>query len=695
MKQSIFSIIILVLTSIVVYGQQNEFLYGLNVYPEYETQKQSIKALDYMQKCGMNVVRLTDASWGNIETSEGTFNFDWAHWYLDEVHKRGMKAILSTGSFIAPQWLFVKYPDLNVELRKGEGISSFSRKAACIFHPGYRKAMRKYIEKIAIEFKDHPTVIGWQLDNEIDNLLRKLDYNKHTVNAWTNWLKKEFGTAENFNQSLSLHEWAFSVKTLDQVSINNDNMEGHKLPQISLLYNRFQRDEIANFFQEQKDILRKYYPDQSIMTDVMATNWAADNNLKDVTDYIGLNFYPASKNGKLSHTGYAKQFAYSRNIRSNYFMISETRIGVMGSVIIGDPVMSEQQFITNMLLPVAYGANGILYWTGTRNASGHWPMWGGLFDWTGEPEPDYAYAVKLGAIFNKYGDQLVKSPVDAKVAFISDYDQIMLNMQYPITANNLPEYFSSLAITTFNHAGISVDVISPAEIEKNTLDKYSLVIVGGGKTLGKDGLPDQLENYTRKGGTLYVGPLTNYTNDNGVFSKKGFCTDFQKLTGGYVQTIRQLKVNGHDGKTPQTVLFKNSKDTLTIREGFCEIINKNHTGKVLATFQSYDSAINQSPALVENKIGKGKVYQSFFVPERAQFLNLISKMIPLDNPFFEGYLPDQSVAVQRTDSSMFILNMYYEAFNIKLKKDCYDRLSGKKIAKGNYLMNAYETIWIE
>jgi len=70
-------------------------------------------------------------------------------------------------------------------------------------------------------------------------------------------------------------------------------------------------------------------------------------------------------------------------------------------------------------------------------------------------------------------------------------------------------------------------------------------------------------------------------------------------------------------------------------------------------------------------------------------------MIPLDNPFFEGYLPDQSVAVQRTDSSMFILNMYHEAFNIKLKKDCYDRLSGKKIAKGNYLMNAYETIWIE
>lgn len=69
MKQSIFSIIILVLTSIVVYGQQNEFLYGLNVYPEYETQKQSIKSLDYMQKCGMKVVRLTDASWGNIETS--------------------------------------------------------------------------------------------------------------------------------------------------------------------------------------------------------------------------------------------------------------------------------------------------------------------------------------------------------------------------------------------------------------------------------------------------------------------------------------------------------------------------------------------------------------------------------------------------------------------------------------------------
>ena len=126
-------------TTVLSAQSKNEFLYGISMYPEIETWEQSIKSLDYLQKANMNVVRFTESSWGNIEINDGVFDFTWVHRYLDELQKRGIKVILGTGSYIAPQWMYDKYPDLPVELSKGLPNHSMGRKAACIFHPGYRE----------------------------------------------------------------------------------------------------------------------------------------------------------------------------------------------------------------------------------------------------------------------------------------------------------------------------------------------------------------------------------------------------------------------------------------------------------------------------------------------------------------------------------------------------------------------------
>ena len=677
-------------TTVLSAQSKNEFLYGISMYPEIETWEQSIKSLDYLQKANMNVVRFTESSWGNIEINDGVFDFTWVHRYLDELQKRGIKVILGTGSYIAPQWMYDKYPDLPVELSKGLPNHSMGRKAACIFHAGYREEMRKYIERFASEFKDHPEIIGWQLDNEIDAILTKPDYNKYTLNAWTAWLKKEFGTIDKFNNALKLHDWGLNAHSFEQINIPTNEIEGG-MPQINNLYHRFQRDGINDLFEEQKSILRKYYKTQWITTDVMATDYALDSKLRTTLDFIGFNYYPTSVNKEDEYETWAKQFLFSRDIKTNHFIITETRIGVAGSTYI--PTMNPSQFKTAMLLPAAFGSTGLLYWTGTRNCSGHWPLWGGLFDWTGEPEPDYKAAGELGEIFKKWGNQFINYSVEASIALIYDYEQTMLNNNYSFTPKNLAVKITSDIVNYFSHSGIGVDLISPQQAGTIALNKYKCIILPAAKSIGNTELSKNLKKYVENGGKIIITPLCNYMSDNGVFSNKGFSKDYEELMGGFVQTIRMIKPNGDDGETMQKVIIS-THDTLNISEGFCEIANKNFAGKVLAKFSCNDSALNNKVALSEYSTGKGNTYKLFFWPEHGCG-ELFKIIIDNSNPFFYGLLPQSIIAVPRTDNSMFLCNTYFKSYKIILKRDCTDRLSNKKIKMGEYNVLHYETIWLE
>jgi beta-galactosidase len=73
-------------------------------------------------RAGMNVVRVSESSWGNLETAPGVHNFGWLHDFLDDVVRHHMKAILGTSTYIAPQWLAAKNPDMHVQLQPGVSV---------------------------------------------------------------------------------------------------------------------------------------------------------------------------------------------------------------------------------------------------------------------------------------------------------------------------------------------------------------------------------------------------------------------------------------------------------------------------------------------------------------------------------------------------------------------------------------------
>lgn len=147
-----------------------DFLFGASVYPELQTRDQWNNMLDNFQRAHINCVRVTESSWGNIETGSGQYDFAWVQSFLDDLERRKMKAILGTGSYVPPQWLAAGNPEILVQLHPGVKAHPMARHAPCLNHPLYRRALREYILALGKKFKDHPTVTAWQLGNEWNSM---------------------------------------------------------------------------------------------------------------------------------------------------------------------------------------------------------------------------------------------------------------------------------------------------------------------------------------------------------------------------------------------------------------------------------------------------------------------------------------------------------------------------------------------
>ena len=118
--------------------KNTEFFFGASVYPELQTQDEWNRMLDHFQRAHMNGVRVSESSWGNLETASGQYNFAWLHSFLDDLQKRNMKAILGTGSYVPPQWLAAGNPEILVQLHPGVKAHPMARHAPCLNHPLYR-----------------------------------------------------------------------------------------------------------------------------------------------------------------------------------------------------------------------------------------------------------------------------------------------------------------------------------------------------------------------------------------------------------------------------------------------------------------------------------------------------------------------------------------------------------------------------
>jgi beta-galactosidase len=681
--------------------KNTEFFFGASVYPELQTQDEWNRMLDHLRRAHMNGVRVSESSWGNLETAAGKYNFAWLHSFLDDLEKRKMKAILGTGSYIPPQWLAGGNPEILAQLHPGVKAHPMARHAPCLNHPLYRKALREYILVLGKEFKDHPTVIAWQLGNEMEGSVTRICYNPACEKAWTEWLKKTYHTPEEFNRRLNLVSWGMKIPSLEEVPQPGEGVEesGKEIAALTLAHRHFRRDVLLDFFAMQAEALREAGVKQWITTD-WNTEWDAvadDPQAGKIMDIAGLNYYqPWADNRE-----YWADLAWHQDMhRSAYgcrhFITTENRFGVTGGTYIDDPFPSREQFHMWGLEAAAFGSSGLFYWTGNRWRGGHWPHWGGLLDWSGHPEPDFEWAIELGEVFQKWGQRLIDSPVKATAVALTDFEQRATLEVYPhikLSLALLPQCFDAL-----HRLGLGVDSMNLATAENpSNLQKYSLVLIPAATAMDNPRVTAALKDFAQGGGVVMIAPFTAYTDENGIFRGDGFASNLKELTGGLVRTVRWMGSAEASGRRGPEVEWRGRGMTGTSPvglDGYCEFLEVEAEAESIATFKSEQAILDAGPAVTQRKLGRGVVVKLAFWPGDDSLLRLVRQLIPDGGDFLGAPVPPGVLAVPHTDNSMFIVNTTGKEMAIELSRAASDRLSDIKFS-GRTLLKPFQVLWLE
>jgi beta-galactosidase len=686
---------------------RDRFLFGADVYPDIESAEQTQGLLALLERAHMNVVRVGESSWGNLETAPGQFNFGWLRSFLDELHRRGISAILGTSTFVPPQWLVAAHPETLIVADPGAGPAHpMTRHCPCLNHPLYRQACRQYIQALAVEFHDHPSVIGWQLDNEIEFMDQVVCYNPACQRAWRQWLERTYHTPEEFNSRLELVDWGMKIQSFDDVPQPRYGMESPRndvhgaLPALSLAEDHFRCDTILDFLSEQAAILRKNGVSQWILTDwnPLWTAIADEPGAQSFMSIAGLNYYQPTVDNPEAWNDSPWQLDMHRSCyHKNRFIVTETRFGVMGDRTMWDPAPSKAQFQMWDFELAAFGATGMLYWSGNRWRGGHWPQWGGLLDWSGKPEPDTAWAIELGQFFDRWGRTLLANPVNARAVAFTDFDnRTALDIYPPIPHSRIvfTEAFAAL-----HRLGIGVDTINARDAANpENLKKYELMLLPAAIALDNPAVVDAIRQFVEQGGTLIVTPFTAYTNHDGIMRDDGFAANLATLTGGLVRTIRWTGSPKNGEKQQLNVRWNGAPMSGTSPvglDGYMEFLEiEDPQTRVIAAFASDQPMIDGKPAATIRSIGRGQVIKLGFWPADSSFLTLIEKTTPLAHSLLASPLPDGALAVPRMDNSLFLINGTSHPLRFSLKHPAKDRISGRSVESGRKLA-PYEVLWLE
>jgi beta-galactosidase len=178
-----------------------------------------------MKATGITVVRIAESTWGTLEPKPGVFDFSHVDRVLAAMDKAGIKVIVGTPTYAIPTWLAREHPEVLVVTPKGPAEYG-RRQNMDITNPAFREAAQQVIVALVDHVKDHPSVIGYQLDNET----KAYDTSGPNVQAaFVKWMRAALPRSRRHEQGvrprlleqpgqrlgrLSLREWLYQCQRL-------------------------------------------------------------------------------------------------------------------------------------------------------------------------------------------------------------------------------------------------------------------------------------------------------------------------------------------------------------------------------------------------------------------------------------------------------------------------------------------------
>lgn len=521
--------------------RRERILYGAAYYNEYHQTERTSEDFELMVAAGLNIIRVGESVWQKWQPTEDSFDLDWLEPVLDSAHQSGISVIIGTPTYAVPRWVFQKYPDVIAERATGTKVPFGHRQNVDYSNAKFRELCEGIITRIVERYRDHPAIIGWQVDNEPG---AEILHNEGVFESFKSRLKKTYETIEALNAAWGLTYWSHALNSFDDLWLPDGNTN----PSYLLAWRQHQAEITNEFLDWQRNLVRSLIkPNQFITTCVALDRPGMDNQtIGNSIDVTSANIYYASQDG-LAHprqnaepgeltpaplwvplTGASAlnltcDTAWS--IRQEHFLVTETNGSAIqqGSMTSAFPHWPGQ-FKQAALAMISRGAEMIEYWHWHTLPFGIENHWGGILPHSLLPGRSYQSFQETAKSIRAISALGRLTPAAEVAIVINTASKWLFEYQGPIRmANGLADPLAyqktlqSMYEIAFNN-GLGVRIIGENQIndDPEEFSRQHPIMILHSLYSASDETLKFARDYAEAGGTLIVGPRTGYAKPDGV-----------------------------------------------------------------------------------------------------------------------------------------------------------------------------------
>lgn len=664
---------------------------GVCYYPEHWDEGLWESDLTRMLANGLRVIRIAEFAWSKFEPVEGSFTFEFFDRFMEVVSGTGMKVVFCTPTATPPAWAAHNYPEILNARKDGTLFRHGHRRHYNYNSPKYQELTRTIVKKLAEHYGRHPSIVGWQIDNEMNCEVDEF-YSESDSISFRKFLRDKYETLEALNQAWGTVFWNQTYTDWEQVFVPRPNPGGEGNPHQQLDYIRFISDSACRFAKIQADIIREHIPENVyITTNGIFANVDNHRQTRENLDFMMFDSYPnfaycpteiPGDMGTLNDRLWSRFLTEVRSISPN-FGIMEQQSGPNGWTFrMEAPSPKPGQMTLWTMQSIAHGADFISYFRWRTCTVGTEIYWHGILDYDSR---DNRRLKEVGEIAKKTEalGEVAGSRYQASFAIVREYDNVW-DARYDawhrrVESASTAGWFHAAQLT---HTPMDyLYIVEDTTIE--ALKRYPLLVYPHA-TILTERTADMLKKYVADGGTLVMGCRTGYKNENGhcVMLPKpglvsGLCgtdvTDFS-----FIGPKDAAVTAGWDGERIEVPVFN-------------DILKPVGGGEVAAVYDS--DYYKGKAALIKNKYGKGTAYYfggAFNEAAAGMFLRKLGAAEPFADLIT---LPEEcELAVREKNGARyaFVLNFAHRDAEITLRRRMTDLFGGSE-KEGRLLLGKYET----
>ncbi|MBP5500765.1 MAG: beta-galactosidase [Bacteroidales bacterium] len=585
----------------------NKPLYGAAYYSEYTPTDRLDEDIRLMKEAGLTVVRVGESTWSLFEPQDGQFEFAWMDRILDKMYAAGIKVILGTPTYSIPSWMAAEHPEVLSHTIDDKQSYYGIRQNMDLKNPTYLRYCERIIRKMMEHFAQHPAIIGYQVDNEVE--ARNID-NPDYFEGFRDYIKEEFkDDLKELNRRWGLNYWGMNINKWEDFY----DRKGVTNPSYKIWWERWNRKVTADFLNWQVDIVNEYRrPDQFVFHCFMPYFCNIDQvEAFRQMEYPAINVYYTMQDGQDgAWIGYSCDFMRPVSKHHN-FLITETNAQGTGWSSRDQWPPYDGQLRQNMYAFLSGGANMVEYWHWSTLHYGQETYWRGILGHEGLPNRVYAEFQRGAAELDKVGDRLVNIQKQNRVALLFSHDSKHALDFMPYTDRD--QYKDYLLYEALYRQNIECDILPVDKPEMQDFSKYDMLVIPS-LYVATDELLQKISDFVKNGGEvvmLFKSGYTDYDNAVRPMLAPGPLADVCGFTYQEYSSINKLPLRPND--------LGAADNTVSTWMEFLQLT----TAQPLATVEH--PFFGKWPCITENAYGKGHLIYIGTLPSTELLQKLLAR----------------------------------------------------------------------